>query len=118
VASVSKHIVYITRSSLLPPVHGAKALRVKEPLKNLRSPLAQRILKALFDPSAETVQRNTKSRDSNLRHPTLSLKMVLLTLCSFGDSFSQHQRAKNTLTARKSRRQSSQFFRQVLQLAA
>jgi hypothetical protein len=35
---------------------------MKEPLKHLWSPLPQRIFQALFGPSVETVQRNTKSR--------------------------------------------------------
>jgi hypothetical protein len=38
---------------------------VKEPLKDLSSTLAERIVQALFDPSTETVQGNTKSRDPN-----------------------------------------------------
>jgi hypothetical protein len=38
---------------------------MKEPLKDLGSTLTERIAQALFDPSAETVERNGKSRDTN-----------------------------------------------------
>jgi hypothetical protein len=39
---------------------------MKEPLKELWTALAQRIGLALLYPCAKTVQRNTKSRDTNL----------------------------------------------------
>jgi len=65
-------------------VHGAKALRVKEPLKNLRSPLTQRIAQVLFDPSAETSNETLNPATRTFDIPTLSLNMVVLTLCSFG----------------------------------
>jgi hypothetical protein len=41
-------------------------LGMKEPLKHRWSPLPQRMFQALFYASAETVERNTKSRYPNL----------------------------------------------------
>ena len=49
-------------------MHRAKCLCVEKPLKDLRTALAQRIVQALIRSRAETVQRNTKSRNANLRH--------------------------------------------------
>jgi hypothetical protein len=39
---------------------------MEKPLKNLWTTLAQRIFQALLYPCAKTVQRNTKSGDTNL----------------------------------------------------
>jgi len=63
---MGKLIVNVTDSSPLSPMHGAVGLRVKEPLKNLQSSLAYWGMQALLDPSAEAVQRNSKSRDTYL----------------------------------------------------
>jgi hypothetical protein len=41
---------------------------MEKPLKDLWAALAQRIVQALLYPCAKAVQRNTKSRDSNLWH--------------------------------------------------
>src|SRR5580704_12697944 len=49
-------------------MHRAECFGVEIPLENLGTALAQRILKTLFRSRAETVQRNTKSRNSNLLH--------------------------------------------------
>jgi hypothetical protein len=38
---------------------------MKEPLKDLGSMLTKRIAQALLSPSAETVERNSKSGDAN-----------------------------------------------------
>src|SRR6478672_4501134 len=46
---------------------------MKEPLKEIRSSLSERIVQALFGPGAETVQRDTKSGDSHSRHVDSSL---------------------------------------------
>src|SRR5690349_11821280 len=40
---VSEHIVHISCGSTLPAVHGAKALRVKVPLKDLGPTLSERV---------------------------------------------------------------------------
>ena len=47
-------------------MHRAECFCVEEPLEDLRTALAQRIVQALLRSRAETVQRNTKSRNSNL----------------------------------------------------
>jgi len=47
-------------------------------LKDLGSPLAEWITQALLNPGAETVQRNTKSCDTNLLH----LCSFLLDFCA------------------------------------
>jgi len=49
--------------------HRAECLCPKKPLKDLAAPLAEWITQALLNPGAETVQRNTKSCDTNLLHP-------------------------------------------------
>src|SRR5713226_4601349 len=54
-------------------MHRAKCLCVEEPLKDLWTALAQRIVQALLRSRAETVQRNTKPRNSNLRHMSVLL---------------------------------------------
>src|ERR1700677_2995539 len=55
-----ERVVHIDRSAIL-PMHGAKCPSVKEPLKEIWTALAQRIVQALLYPCAKTVQRNTKS---------------------------------------------------------
>jgi hypothetical protein len=50
------------------------------PLKNLWTSLAQRIVQALLYPGAKTVQRNTKSRDTNLWHLCLPLKDFIIQM--------------------------------------
>jgi hypothetical protein len=62
---MGEFIVYVPDRSTLLPVHGAEAPRVKEPLKDLGATLAERIDQALLDSSAEAVQRNAKSGDTN-----------------------------------------------------
>jgi hypothetical protein len=41
---------------------------MKEPPKDLGTSLSQWIVQALFHSRAETIQRDTKTRNSNLRH--------------------------------------------------
>src|SRR5690349_1075357 len=59
-----EHVVHIDRSAVLPG-HCTECLGMENPLKDLWAALAQRIVQALLYPGAETVQRNTKSRDTN-----------------------------------------------------
>jgi hypothetical protein len=68
-------IVGIDNAAFLPK-HCAECLCPEEPLKDLSPPLTEWITQALLNPSAETVQRNTKSCDTNLWH-----------LCSFLPDF-------------------------------
>jgi hypothetical protein len=74
----------------------AECLCPKEPLKDLGSPLAQWVTQALLNPGAETVQRNTKSCDTNLLH----LCSFLLDFCanSFCYGRKQHQNQLPQLT--------------------
>src|ERR1700688_4380065 len=66
-------------------MHRAKCLCVEEPLKDLWTALAQRIVQALLRSRAETVQRNTKSRNSNLRHVcVLIASKIYATACPTG----------------------------------
>src|ERR1700678_1031400 len=70
-------IVGIDDSASL-PVHGAGCFGAKEPLKELRAALTERIVQALLYACAKTIQRKTKSCDSNLWHVLLSLKDFVL----------------------------------------
>jgi hypothetical protein len=54
-------------------LHRAKCPGVEEPLEDFRTALAQGIVQALLDSCAETIQRNTKSRNANFRHMSASV---------------------------------------------
>src|ERR1700733_7732165 len=75
----SKYIVDVPNRSTLLPDHGTEGPRVKEPLKEIRSSLSERIGQALFGPRAETVQRDPKSGDSHSRHLCSFLKFLVAT---------------------------------------
>src|ERR1700726_2448704 len=70
-------IVGIDNAAFLPK-HCAECLCPEEPLKDLSPPPTEWITQALLNPSAETVQRNTKSSDPNLWH----LCSFLLNFCA------------------------------------
>lgn len=66
-------------------MHRTEYFCVEEPLKNLGTALAQRIVQALLSSRAETIQRNTKSRHSNLRHVCVLLASEIHAIaCSRG----------------------------------
>src|SRR4029077_14951535 len=66
-------------------MHRAKCLCVEEPLKDLWTALAKWIVQALLRSRAEPVQRNTKSRNSNLRHMCVLLASQIYAIaCSRG----------------------------------